>query len=194
MRIVVRTAAGNIHQLDVQISQQRKESHWLAQIILFGILIVYAEAPTVRQVFPICFWNSDAHLSGHATSWIRVKGHNIEGRNTHPDLQARRDGANAFRHFAQESGAVFKTSAVITLASMCAQKLVAEISMTVLNVNELETKLVRELRRALKVVNDSSDLAISKNGIALIDTDASIEKRMMVKNSAVQVSPSHSVD
>ncbi len=120
---------------------------------------------------------------GHAPIWIWAKGHNIEGGKAHSDLQTWRDGANACRHFAQESGAVFKASAVIALASMCAQKLMAEITMTVLHVDELETKIVRESRCALKVVNDSSDLAISKNRIALIDANASIEKGMMIENS-----------
>ena len=114
--------------------------------------------------------------------WIRAKGHHIESGETHPDLQARRDGANACRHFAQKSGAVFKASSVIALASMCAQKLVAEITMTVLHVDELETKIVRESRCALKVVNDPSDLAISKNWIAFIYANAPIEKGMMVEN------------
>src|SRR5262249_8531595 len=119
---------------------------------------------------------------------IGTKRHEIESGNTHDDLQSRRDRANAGDHLTQKPGPIFKAAAVITFTRMRAQKLVAEVAMTMLDVDKLESDLLRESRRAHVVVDDRSDLVVSKNGIRLINADAFIEKRMMVENTRFRFS------
>ena len=66
---------------------------------------------------------------------------------------------------------------------MRAQKLVAQITMTVLDVDEVKAKLGGYSRGALKIGNDAADLAIRQHWIVLINRNAPIEKRVMVKDS-----------
>ncbi len=55
---------------------------------------------------------------------------------------------------------IFKAPAVVTLASMRTQKLVAQITVTVLDVDEVKTKFVRKSRGVLKVGNNAANFAI----------------------------------
>ena len=59
----------------------------------------------------------------------------------------------------------------------------AEISMTVLDIYKLETDSLRKLCRAFVIVDDVLDLVVSKDGIAFVDADSSIEKRVVVENA-----------
>src|SRR6185436_591497 len=87
MRIVIRAAARNVHQLDVEILQQRQETLRLGEVILFRIFNIHAEPPAIRQTAGVGFGNANRRGSSAFSSpsfspiAIRTwtKWHNVEG-------------------------------------------------------------------------------------------------------------------
>ena len=61
---------------------------------------------------------------------------------------------NAFRHLAQKTCAIFKTAAVVTRACVCTQKFVAEITVTVFDVDEVKPEIVCDTSRGDEIVDD----------------------------------------
>src|SRR5215831_4525159 len=66
---------------------------------------------------------------------------------------------------------------------MSAQKLVAQVSMTMLDVDEIETKVAGQQRGGLKVSNDGADLPVRQHWMVLIDRNPVVQERVMVENS-----------
>ena len=91
-------------------------------------------------------------------------------------------GTNACHNFTQKTRAIFETTAVITFTSVRTQKLMTEISMTMLDVHELKTELASDASGGDEFVDDLTNLAISQYRIAVVDVDSPIEGWMMIKN------------
>ena len=129
------------------------------------------------------FGNTNSRLARRRPGWIGMERHRVEGRYTHTDLKLGRQATNSLHHFTEKTRAVLKTAAVITCACMGTQKLVSQIAVTMLYINEVKTEFPGAARGSMKLLNNSSDFAVREERIRVVDVHPAIEKGMMIKNA-----------
>ena len=89
---------------------------------------------------------------------------------------------NSLDNFSKKARAPFKCAAVASLPRVSAEKLMAQISMAVLNVHEIETQLASHVSGAMEVLDDRFDFTITEQRIVGGQFQALIQHRMTVKN------------
>src|SRR3954471_14304600 len=146
----------------------------------------------VKSESPL-IWNQARRKIGN--SWLRfavggtlgvwLKGHCIEGRKTYSDGQAWGDGADSFHNLSQEACAIFEASAIRALARVCAEEFVTQVSMTMLDIHEIESQPPRKAGGAMKVLHDGSDFSVTEDGIIFWQFHPPIENWMVVQNAGI---------
>ena len=98
-------------------------------------------------------------------------------------MQLWRERANTFNDLTQKSCAVFETSPVGSIASVGAEKLMSEITMAVLDIDEIKSQIRGLDCRTVKILDDCSNLTVSEYRKIRRQFQTRIKKRMMVKNA-----------
>ncbi len=101
--------------------------------------------------------------------------HEVNGAVAHRDAQAGSLGPDAGNDLAQEARAVLEAAAVGTGAVDGAQELVAQVAVTVLDVDEVEACLLGEHRGPHEVGDDLLDLGVAHHGIVAPGVVALVE-------------------
>src|SRR6185312_4521192 len=112
-----------------------------------------------------------------------MERHTVNRRKADRDAELRGDGTNALDDFAKETGAILEASPVAAGAGMGAEKFVAEITVTMLYIDKVETQPARQARGFVKVFNDGFYVRVRQHGKVRRQTQPPIEKRMMVENA-----------
>ena len=109
--------------------------------------------------------------------------HRIERRQPHANLEPRNVRANAGDHVAEKARAILERAAVFAWPGACAQQLVTEIAVTVLDVHELESQLAREPCGLDEIEDEPIELVIGDDVHA--GRKLSIEQRMRVGHDRI---------
>ena len=114
---------------------RRRNARLSPSAVLHPLVAEEAEGRRVALVAPL----------GLASAFRALPpGHGVEGREAHPDAQARGLGADALDDRAQEAGAVLEAAAVAARPVVGREQLVAQVAVAVLHVHELEAGPLRE--------------------------------------------------
>src|SRR5690242_1689553 len=123
---------------------------------------IKAESPAVRDqtcrnVRNPCLWFA-------VRSGLRVwpEGRRVERRQPYSDCKAWGNGADSFDNLPQEACAILEASAIVTFAGMCTQEFVAQISVAMLDVHEVESQFPRQPGCTMEILHDGSDFAIGE--------------------------------
>src|SRR4029077_5871642 len=93
--------------------------------------------------------------------------------------------ANSPHHFAQKTRAVLEAPAIRPAASVRAQEFVTKITVAMLDIDEVKTKLPREHSRAVELLDDGLDFAVGENRIIVWQFQATIEQRMAIQDAGL---------
>src|SRR5256885_16770534 len=115
---------------------------------------VKAEPPAVRDQICRNVRNSWLRFAVGSALWVWPKGHCIEGRKPYSDAETRSYGADSIYDLPQETCTILKAPAIWALASVSTQEFVAQVSVTMLDVHEVESQLPRQKGSAMKVLHD----------------------------------------
>src|SRR4029077_6092105 len=132
------------------------------------------------------FRNSRPQLSIRRLRRVGTKWHGVKCREPHADVHSRCHQAYPLHHFPQKPRPVLKPPAILPFTHMRAKKFVPQVSMAVLDIHEVETKLMRHSCRAMKLFNDRANFAVGQNGIVVRQSQSSIQDRMMIKNARLR--------
>src|SRR5215212_8339506 len=111
---------------------------------------VDAKTPAVRRSSVQGFRNT-------AAIWSIVKWNSIKRGNANTDQQARCYCTNCLHYLSQKPRAVFKAASVVSRSRVRAQKLMAQVTVTVLDINEIESGVLSDNRGLAKAVDNLSD-------------------------------------
>src|SRR2546426_11786113 len=111
----------------------------------------------------------------------------IERAETHPDFEVRRNGPDARDHFAKKAGAVLEASAVTSRARDGAQELVAEVTVTVLDVDKVEPNIVSPLAAGDKIIHQPGNLGVDHAGIIRRNAKSRVEHRMVIEDGGLDL-------
>src|ERR1700686_1744576 len=140
--------------------EERQELFGFSEIRLDRVALVHAEFPAVGNQVGIVLGNSRTELARGRSRGIRSKRHGVENRNAHTDLQTPHVRTDAVPRFFKEARPVFHASAVDARARMSAQKFVTEVTMAMLDVDEIEAGFPGHMCCANKVCNDRANLTV----------------------------------
>src|SRR5258708_6970422 len=115
-----------------------------------------------------------------------MERHGVKRGDAHANFQLRRRRANSLHNLAQKSRAILETSSILPFPSVRAQEFVSQISMAMLDVDKIKTKLPRDARRAVKLFNDSANLAIREERKIARQTKPPVQNRMAVQNARLR--------
>src|SRR5207248_11146539 len=99
--------------------------------------------------------------------WIGYERHSIKSRETHANVQVRRNGTYSLHNFAQESRAILKIPAITAFASVCAEEFVAEVSMTMLDIDKVEAQRACHACGTMEIFIDRANLTIAEHWIVV---------------------------
>src|SRR3984957_9998559 len=94
---------------------------------------------------------------------------------------------DALNYLAQEASAILETATILTRTSVCAQKFVAQIAVTVLDVHEIEAQLPSRASCGVKILDDSFDFRVGQEGIVVWQIQAAIQNRVAIENARLRV-------
>src|SRR5258708_14275884 len=120
---------------------------------------------------------------------IGMERHSVKRGDAHANFQLRGSRANSLHNFAQESRAILKTSSVLPFPSVRAKKFVPQISMAMLDVDKIKTKLPRDARRAMKILDDVFDFRICEQRKIARQTKPPVQNRMTIQNARLRPMP-----
>ncbi len=154
MRTVVGTASGNVDQSNPKRFQKREQAPCFGEIGLGGIVGIDTEAPAVR-----C-----GSRDGHALPRLRMANEwdAVIDANSDPNLQTLRARAYGCDQFPQEARSVFKASAVLARAVVGTEEFVSQITVAVLEVNEIEPDLLGQAGGRPERRDDALNFGIGK--------------------------------
>ena len=106
-----------------------------------------------------------------------AEGEEVEHADADPDLQARGLGLDSRDDLAEEPGAVLQAAAVAAGPRSGGEEFVPEITVAMLEVDEMESGALRPLRRAHVILDQSGDRVIGENPRIVSDPDPAVAKR-----------------
>ena len=129
------------------------------------------------------FRNSRPRLAVHRLRRIRAVGNSVKRRKPHSDLQPRRIRTNARDDFPQKARPIFKAAAVFSLSRVRAEKFMPQITVAMLDVDKIESQILREFRRSMKIRDDRFYLGILQQRVAAGDAESLIQNWMVIQNA-----------
>src|ERR1700676_3975252 len=108
--------------------------------------------------------NSGPQFPVRGLRWIGMKRHGVKCGDAHANLKVWRCGANTLHDLAQKSSAIVKASSIFSIASVRAQKFMAQVTVTMFDVDKIETKIAGDARRAMKLLDDSANFSVREQG------------------------------
>src|SRR5437764_10062947 len=148
---------------------------------------VKAESPAVRDQARRNIRNSWVWFAVGRALGVWPKGRCIEGRKAYCDAQTRSDGADSFHNLPQEACAVLEAPAIRAFARVCTQEFVTQVSVAMLDIDEIESQLPRQKGSAMKVLHDRSDFPICEDWIVFWQFHPAIKNGMVVQNARLTV-------
>src|SRR5437660_12688855 len=128
------------------------------------------------------FRNSRPRLAVHRLRRIRAVGNSVKRRKPHSDLQPRRIRTNARDDFPQKARPIFKAAAVFSLSRVRAEKFMPQITVAMLDVDKIESQILRAFRRSMKIRDDRFYLGILQKRVVAGDAESLIHIRMVIEN------------
>src|SRR5579883_2195264 len=171
VRIVIRTAGGDAHQSNAERLEQIEESTRLGQID--------AQPGAVAAEGVGIAWIGPRFRFAPAVS-SRAIGQPVGGAEADGDAQSRRFSADACHDFAQEARAVLEAAAVAPRTIDSAEKLMAEIAVTMLDIHEGKAGLPAALRRLGEVVHELRHIVVTQYRPIGRHAELAIEQRMTI--------------
>src|SRR5580704_10463718 len=98
-------------------------------------------------------------------------------------MQSRTERANPLDNFAKKARAAFEGAAVASHPRMSAEKLMAEITVAMLDVHEIETQLPSQTSRPMEVFDDRFDFTVAEQRIVGGQFQAPVQQRMVVEDA-----------
>ena len=168
VRAVVRAAGGHAQQCRAELWQQ------LTELVGLGEVDTDPSAVTTEGVAvrPFDLGHSDAVRA-------RPVGYHVERRQTHADAQPRHRVTDGFGDPAQEGRAAVQVAAVLTRAIHRGEQLVQQVTVAVLDVDEVEPGVCREHRRVGEPLDQVVEFAVREH-LRRSGTDAGVENRVLV--------------
>ena len=171
MRVVVRAAGGDADPADAHALEQRQQRARVGErgVEILRAAVEEAERGSVRR----------RGLLRHADAGLALlERHHVERRQPDDDAQAGDRGADALDDRAEEPRAVLERSAVASRPLPRAEQLVPEVAVAVLDVDEREARVPRELRRVDESLDQPIEIVVGQHPHAR--REAPIEVRMRV--------------
>ena len=139
--------------MNSELAQESKKPARFAEVITLRIVDIDAESPVIWQRqyvsgMPGPVLPSVAFVASERKA-IRSNADSL----TPISIFGATD-AHACRHFAEKTRAIFETAAVVACACVCTQKLVAEITVAVFDVDEVKAEIVCDTSGGDEVVDD----------------------------------------
>src|SRR5262249_10618504 len=150
------------------------------EVGLQRILWIDSKTPAVRQQPLELFGYSRTGLSRRRLLGIGTIRNGVEGGEPYSDSKRGRNRPDALNDLSQEARTVFEASAVIALTRMRTQELMPQISVTMFDVDEIESYFRCDPRSAMKRLDDLAHVAIGYGRVVAIETELLIENRMMI--------------
>ncbi|OQA40206.1 MAG: hypothetical protein BWY52_02927 [Chloroflexi bacterium ADurb.Bin325] len=180
VRVVVRAAAGDADQADAELGQEVEEALRLGQIQPQARAVA-AERVAIAGVRPV-------RPVRHARA-VRagLEGDEVERADAHRDLQPRRGRAHRGGRLAQEARAVLEAAAVAPRPVDRAEKLVAQVAVAVLDIDEREPRALGQRRGAAEVLDQPGDVVVAEQRVVGRDAELAVEQRVMVEDGGLEL-------
>ena len=178
MWIVVGARDRHVHKPDVELPQNLEESDRLSEIVFEGIFRVSPKGIDVRQA--VFIRNSRTERTRHGARGIWLERHSIDSAQSHANSQSGRLSANALNDLTQEASPILKAAPIGSGPCDSTEKLVAEIAMTMLDVDEIVATLLRAFCRNDEVFDQAFDFVVADHRSVGRVTKLLIEERMVV--------------
>ena len=173
MGIVVRAADRSTNQVDVEFLQEFEEGNGFAEIDP-NPRFVSSEG---KAVFLIFKGTRFSHTVGS-----HLEGDPIDGAEADGDHQIGGLVTNTADNFAQEAGAVFETASIASRAIETAEELVAQITVAVLDVDEIKSQISSNCCSVYELFNQVVDLKIGKDADFVGAATPLVKNRMMIES------------
>ena len=117
-----------------------------------------------------------------------LEGNPVEGAQAHADVQAGTSRADARDDLAQEAGAVLEAAAIAPRPVDRGQEFVPQIAVTVLDVDEVEARLLTRAAAAItKSLDQIVDLVVGHQRVVVRQVVFRVEQRMVIEDLRLQL-------
>jgi len=146
----------------------------LAKIGLDRIVYAHAKRPTVGKQTIGRFRSSARFYRGFA------ERNHIERRKSDRDRECRICRTDSVSDFTEESGSIFKRTTKVAFTRVCTEKFMAQITMTMLYIDEVETGFGCDDCCVMKVFDYFLQFSIAEHRVVGSDAQTTIEDRMVI--------------
>ena len=182
MRVVVRASCRHVYQLDVQFLQQLQEPIGFREVRFHRVARVHAKPVSVGEAPSKILGHPGPQLRPIRLVRVRLVGYTVECAHAHAYHQSGRIGANSFNDLAEEPCPVLEWASIGAGACVCAEELVAKVSVAVLDVHELKAQIPSHNGCTMEIPGDLADLLIRKHWRLRVDAELAVQDRMMIRD------------
>ena len=170
MRVVIRTATRRTQQINSQVLQQVQELNRLSQI-----------NPQPRPISPKSQPILTRHRRNTSSLCTWLKGREIKHTEPNSDAKSRRLGTNSCHNIPQKPGAILKSATKQAGAVIGRQQFVAQIAVTMLDVDPAESCPLSPSGGRHKVLNQPQQRVITQQVVVRRHTKATVQQRMSIR-------------
>ncbi len=160
VRVVIRAARSQVDQRYVKFPEKIDKLASIRGVRFDRIVLVRAEPVLVGKQIHKRFGDAGTQATTVSLFGVRPEGHEIESAQPDADVQSGVIRPDALHDLSQEACAVLEGSTVGSRTCEGAQELVAEVSVTVLDVDELLAEIGRHRCGAMVVLDQGLDFII----------------------------------
>ena len=134
------------------------------------------------------FRNTRPQLPVAAAGWIGLERRRIKRAEADPDQESRTFPPDARDDFPRKARAVLEAPAERPRPRHRAEHLVPEVPVTVLDIDKLKSRALRQLGGANVVVDEPADLIVAQHDAVVIgrDAESGVENRMVIRDLRFQ--------
>ncbi len=188
VRVVIRAAASDAEHGDIKSDEQIQERARLAQVDTQPCAVA-AERVSIRGRFPLCASTRPYSRPVRHANSIRPgpERHEVERTQSHANHQARGSRPNCSNNLAQETRPVLEAASIPPRPIHRAQKLMPQVTMTMLDIHESKACALRQPRGRGEIGHQSGNLAVAQQWGVRRNAELAVEPRVVIKNRRLQL-------